>query len=187
MDDARARLIESAQQLMWDRGYTGTSPKAIQERAGVGQGSMYHHFDGKAELAKAAIRTTADEMVPRFRTHLDGPGTPLERLRAYLTAERDVLRGCPIGRLVQDKEVLADPTLRQPIDAVFSSSMARMSEVLREAQEAGQVRADVDPDQVACTLLSVIQGGYVVARAHQDAARFSAAVEGVLSLVTTLP
>ena len=82
MDDARTRLIDSTQQLLWDRGYTGTSPKAIQQRAGVGQGSMYHHFEGKADLAQAAIRRTAQEMVPRFRTHLDGPGSPLERLGA---------------------------------------------------------------------------------------------------------
>ena len=59
VDDARTRLIESTQELLWERGYTGTSPKAIQALAGVGQGSMYHHFEGKADLARAAIRATA--------------------------------------------------------------------------------------------------------------------------------
>src|SRR3954449_10909057 len=149
------RLIESTQELMWERGYTGTSPKAIQDRAGVGQGSMYHHFTGKADLARAAIQRMAEEMVPRSRAHLDGPGTPLERIRAYLRAERDVLRGCRIGRLVQDKEVVAAPELRGPIDEVFSGTIERLAEVLSEGQAAGDVRADVDPEQVAATLLAV--------------------------------
>ncbi|SOE25581.1 transcriptional regulator, TetR family [Streptomyces sp. OK228] len=35
------RLIESTRELLWERGYVGTSPKAIQEHAGAGQGSMY--------------------------------------------------------------------------------------------------------------------------------------------------
>lgn len=183
MDDARSRLIESAQELLWERGYTGTSPKAIQERAGAGQGSMYHHFSGKADLARAAIRRTAEEMVPRSRVHLDGPGSPLERVRAYLRAEREVMRGCRIGRLVQDQEVVSDPDLRDPIDEVFSGAIERLAAVLREGQEAGEVRPDVDPGQVAVALLAVIQGGYVLARAHQDRARYTAAVEGVLSLV----
>jgi AcrR family transcriptional regulator len=182
-DGARTRLIRSTQDLLWERGYTGTSPKAIQERAGAGQGRMYHHFAGKADLARAAINRTAEEMVPGFRSHLDGPGSPLERLGAYLLAERDVLRGCRIGRLVQDQEVVADPSLRGPIDEVFSSAIARMAGVLREAQQAGEVRPDLDPEQVAVTLLAVVQGGYVVARAHDDEARFTAAVEGALSLV----
>jgi TetR/AcrR family transcriptional repressor of nem operon len=56
------RLIESTQELLWERGYTGTSPKAIQQRAGAGQGSMYHHFAGKPELALTAINRTAEEM-----------------------------------------------------------------------------------------------------------------------------
>jgi TetR/AcrR family transcriptional repressor of nem operon len=183
VDDARARLIESTQDLLWERGYTGTSPKAIQERAGVGQGSMYHHFAGKAELAQAAISATAEQMVPGFRVHLDGPGTPLERLRAYLCCERDVLRGCRIGRLVQDKEVVTADEHRGPIDEVFSSAFAHLAAVLREGQAAGEVRDDVDPDQVAVMLVSVVQGGFVLARAHQDEARFTAAVEAALSLV----
>lgn len=58
----RERLVESARDLLWERGYVGTSPKAILERAGAGQGSMYHHFTGKSDLALAAITRTAEEM-----------------------------------------------------------------------------------------------------------------------------
>jgi TetR/AcrR family transcriptional repressor of nem operon len=53
-------LVTSAQELLWERGYTATSPRAIQDRAGVGQGSMYHHFGGKADLARAALERTAE-------------------------------------------------------------------------------------------------------------------------------
>ncbi|RZS89983.1 TetR family transcriptional regulator [Motilibacter rhizosphaerae] len=183
MDDARSRLLESTQELLWERGYTGTSPRAIQERAGVGQGSMYHHFSGKRDLAAAAIRQTTEEFLPGWRAVLAGPGTPLERLEAWLRRERDILRGCRIGRLVQDKEVVDDEALRGPIDEVFSGTIGVLAGLLREGQESGEVRAGIDPDQVAAMILSVVQGGYVVARAHQDPERFTAAVEGVLALV----
>ena len=57
------RLVRSTQELLWERGYVDRpSPKAILERAGVGQGSMYHHFSGKSALALAAIRRTAEEL-----------------------------------------------------------------------------------------------------------------------------
>ena len=63
--DAAERLITSTQELLWERGYVGTSPKAIQQRAGAGQGSMYHHFTGKPDLARAAIdRLRAAGVVP---------------------------------------------------------------------------------------------------------------------------
>ena len=55
----RDRLIQSAQELLWERGFVGMSPKTIQARSGAGQGSMYHHFKGKADLAAAAIEEQA--------------------------------------------------------------------------------------------------------------------------------
>src|SRR5690349_23561652 len=94
--DTTERLIESTRELLWERGYVGTSPKAIQQRAGVGQGSMYHHFDGKPALALAAIERTAEEMRATVEAQFAGPGTALERVTAYLRRERDVLKGCPI-------------------------------------------------------------------------------------------
>lgn len=67
------RLIESTRELLWERGYVGTSPKAILERAGAGQGSMYHHFKGKPELALAAIRRTAEELLATAEEYSTGP------------------------------------------------------------------------------------------------------------------
>src|SRR3954451_19339347 len=112
----RDQLIDSTRELLWERGYVGTSPKAIQQRAGAGQGSMYHHFSGKRELALAAVRRSADELMAAAEAQLSAPGTAVERVSAYLLRERDVLRGCPIGRLTQDPDIVADPELRAPVD-----------------------------------------------------------------------
>ncbi len=89
----RDRLVESTQELLWELGYVGTSPKAIQHRAEAGQGSMYHHFAGKPDLARAAITRSAQELRAAAEVQLSGPGTAVERLAAYLSRERDVLRG----------------------------------------------------------------------------------------------
>lgn len=42
--------------LLSERGYTATSPGMVLNRAGLGKGSLYHHFDTKQHLALAAIR-----------------------------------------------------------------------------------------------------------------------------------
>lgn len=66
------RLIEATRELLWERGYVGTSPKAVQQAAGAGQGSMYHHFAGKQDLALAAIRRSAEELGAAADTVLGG-------------------------------------------------------------------------------------------------------------------
>jgi TetR/AcrR family transcriptional regulator, transcriptional repressor for nem operon len=181
--DTRERLIESTRELLWDRGYVGTSPKAIQERAGAGQGSMYHHFQGKQDLALAAIERNTADLVTRADADLDGPGTVTERVARYMRRERAALRGCPVGRLTTDPDVMASPGLRRPVEDAFAAVRDRLARVLDEGRRSGELDPAVDPAVTATTLVAVLQGGYVLARASGSPDTYAQAVEGVLALL----
>lgn len=177
------RLIRATQELLWERGYVGTSPKAIQAAAGAGQGSMYHHFSGKAELAKAAIERSGTELRAAAEEQLSAPGTAGDRIASYLGREREVLRGCRVGRLTADPDVLADPELRAPLDETFTWLRARLAEVVAEGKQNGEFPATIDPERLAATIAAVLQGGYVLARAAQSTEPFEQAVQGLLELI----
>jgi AcrR family transcriptional regulator len=181
--DTRERLIESTRELLWERGYTGTSPKAIQERSGAGQGSMYHHFQGKQELALAAIERNVADLVTRADADLDGPGTVTERVTRYMRRERAALRGCPVGRLTMDPDVMADPDLRRPVEDAFATVRERLARVIDEGRRNGELDPSADPAAVAAALVAVLQGGYVLARASGSADSYTQAVEGALALL----
>lgn len=174
--ETRDKLIETTRELLWERGYVGTSPKAIQQRAGVGQGSMYHHFTGKPQLALAAVRRSAEQMRVAAASELDGPGSAFERIVAYLRRERAVLKGCPIGRMTQDPDVVTDPELRRPLAETFDWLQDRLAEIL--ADEIPR-----DAKDVAATVVATLQGGYVLARAADDPAAFDRAISGVCTLL----
>ncbi|MFF2510575.1 TetR/AcrR family transcriptional regulator [Streptomyces sp. NPDC058086] len=178
------RLIESTRELLWERGYVGTSPKAIQEHAGAGQGSMYHHFKGKPDLALAAIRRTAEELRATAEDVLSTPGSPYERVEAYLRRERDVLRGCPVGRLTMDPDVIASAELRAPVDETIDWLRERLAQIVEEGKEQGQFAPSLDAEEIAATILATIQGGYVLARASGSPAAFDTAVRGLLALLS---
>lgn len=178
------RLIESTRELLWERGYVGTSPKAIQQHAGAGQGSMYHHFKGKPDLALAAIRRTAEELRATAEGVLDAPGSPYERVEAYLRRERDVLRGCPVGRLTMDPDVIASAELRAPVDETIDWLRERLAGIVEEGKEQGQFAPSLDAEEIAATILATVQGGYVLARASGSPAAFDTAVRGLLALLS---
>ncbi|MFE9425545.1 TetR/AcrR family transcriptional regulator [Kitasatospora sp. NPDC006697] len=181
--DTSDRLIESTQELLWERGYVGTSPKAIQQRSGVGQGSMYHHFRGKPDLAAAALRRSAEQLRELAERQLGGPGTAFERIANYLGREREVLRGCRIGRMAQDPEVIADPELRAPVEETFEWLTGRIAGVIEEGRAAGELRPGAPAAELARALTAVVQGGYVLARAADSAEPFHQAVQGAIALL----
>ncbi|MHB9759283.1 TetR family transcriptional regulator [Streptomyces sp. BYX5S] len=180
----RDRLLGSARALLWDRGYVGTSPAAIQRHADAGQGSMYHHFDGKRGLAIEALTEATRDMRMRAESVLDSSAPALDRVIAYLRLERDALRGCAVGRMALDPEVVADEELRRPVDAFFSWLTDRLRQLLDEAQRSGRIAPHLAPVDVAAALVATIQGGYVLARAQQDPRAMTASIDGITALLT---
>ena len=53
--DARRRLIEAASAVIADRGVDGLRLRELADRADVGFGSFYTHFESKEELVKAVV------------------------------------------------------------------------------------------------------------------------------------
>jgi len=170
---------------LWERGYVGTSPRAILERAGAGQGSLYHHFSGKADLALAAVQRSAEQLKAAAEEQFSGSGTAAERITRWLRRERDVLRGCPIGRLTQDPDVVASEDLRQPVEQTLNWLHGRLTDVLAEGQAAGEFPAELNAGEVAEAIVAVLQGGYVLARAADSPEPFHRAIRGVLALLAT--
>lgn len=181
--DTRTRLVEATQELLWERGYAATSPKDILQRAGAGQGSMYHHFAGKQDLASAALEESAAVMRADVDALLAGEGSSSERVIAYLERQRDSLRGCRMGRMTYDADVLAIPELLHPVAETLQWVVATIATVISQGIEDHEFPAGTDAHQLASMVVATVQGGYVLARAQQDAAAFDAAVDGAAGLL----
>jgi len=180
--NSRDQLTGAMADLLWERGYAATSPRDVMARAGVGQGSMYHHFSGKHELAVEALSAVTGQMAGESSL-LDGEGSPLERMKRYLTEARPGTRGCRVGRMTQDPEVVADAELIAIVAAAFDTMLGRWEQTIAEAVAARELPASIVPGELARTLAAVIQGGYVLARARGDQGPMDAALRGAVALL----
>jgi TetR/AcrR family transcriptional repressor of nem operon len=97
--------------------------------------------------------------------------------------ERAWLRGCPVGRLTMDPDVMADPDLRRPVEDALAAARERLTRVLDEGRGNGELDPSVDPAATAAALVAVLQGGYVLARAAGSENVCTQAVDGVLGLL----
>src|SRR5258708_30470245 len=75
---AKGELVKAAKKLMWERGYEAVSPRDLLEESGAGQGSLYHHFKGKMDLA--SLREVSDEMCEFAREIVGTDGSALDRV-----------------------------------------------------------------------------------------------------------
>ena len=71
------------------------------------------------------------------------------------------------------------------IAAGFEQWSAAISDGLRALHAAGHLRADLDPDDLAVTLLAAVQGGLLLAQVQRDTRPLETAVDTVLALATS--
>ena len=97
----RARIVDAAAGLIYERGVAGTTLEDIRAAADVSGSQLSHYFAGKDELVQAVIDHQADVIVGS--TERAGLATS-EGLRAWrdmvVAAARstDARGGCPWGR-----------------------------------------------------------------------------------------
>lgn len=174
--DARERLIEAMNELIWLGSYGSTSVDHICERAEVKKGSFYHYFPGKADLAIAAIDETAGDIFATL-DHIYSPTVPpLERIRnearwgyqhqAEITKRFGRVLGCPLFSLGAEIGTL-DEALCLKVKEILDKHLHYYESALRDAQREKLIApGPVAP--VARRLLAYAEGMLTQARIHND-------------------
>ncbi|MEU8930948.1 helix-turn-helix domain-containing protein [Streptomyces sp. NPDC048409] len=94
--DPRAELLVAAAELFTTRGYAATTTRAVAERAGMRQASMYHYVSGKEELLAELLESTVTPSLDRARELLADDAAPAEeRLRALCRTDVELLCAGP--------------------------------------------------------------------------------------------
>lgn len=178
----KTNLIETAKALLWRDGYEAMSPGKILQESGAGQGSLYHHFSGKKDLACEALDAVSRSMMAEIDTLFDADAPPLTRLHRYLCKDRKGLRGCKLGRL-SNETAFQDKDLRKPLARYFKHLKNRLDDCIAEAVDQGDLQSTTDPDLLADTIVSTIQGGYVLSRSCNDTKAITRATQGLWALI----
>jgi len=172
----KATLIDVGTRLILEQGYHQTGIQDVLQAAGVPKGSFYYYFPSKEAFGQAVIAQFAAAYLARLEQHLgDTTASPLTRLRRHYEEllarfeRRGCRGGCLIGNLSQE---LADqsPRLRAQLDAVLSNWRARYAQLFREAQAAGDLRADRDPEALADFYLDSFEGALLRAKVSKSPA-----------------
>ncbi|MFI7501539.1 TetR/AcrR family transcriptional regulator [Streptomyces sp. NPDC049687] len=172
--ETRQALVRAARQILAETGDTSASIQTIAERADVGFGSFYNHFESKTELFDSAVMDALEELGQTFDEHLRDVDDPAElvaagfRLSARLADSKpelmQVLRHRGLSHLHTDsglapraardleigiasgRFVMSDPTVA--LTALGGSLLALVE--LRFA------RPDLDGDEAASNLAEML-------------------------------
>src|SRR5467141_715449 len=172
----KAALVAAGTRLILEQGYHQTGIQDVLQAAGVPKGSFYYYFPSKEAFALEVIAQFAAAYVERLERCLgETTQSPLTRLHRHLDEtlthfeRRGCRGGCLFGNLRQE---LADQSVPfgAQLEAVFADWRERYSRLFRVAQAVGELRADLDPQQVAEFYLNSFEGAVLRAKVSKSPA-----------------
>ncbi|MER5430395.1 TetR/AcrR family transcriptional regulator [Streptomyces sp. NPDC002588] len=166
--EPRAELLAAAAELFTIRGYAATTTRAVAERAGMRQASMYHYVSGKEELLADLLESTVTPSLTYARALLaDDARAAEERLWELCRTDVELLCGGShnLGGLYLLPEVRAERF------AGFHAVRAELKDAYRQliaATAAGGVLAKSELDLRTDLVFGLIEGVILVHRSDPD-------------------
>ncbi|MCF6525246.1 TetR/AcrR family transcriptional regulator [Streptomyces sp. JJ36] len=150
----RDAVLETTAALVAEQGLRGVTMSRIAEQSGIGRATLYKYFPDVETIMTAWHERQVAGHLDQLAELRDRAGTPGERLTAVLEAYALIQRqrhghGGEISALLHrgDHVAHAERHLRHFV-----------RRLLTEAAEAGEVRGDVSPDELAGFCLHALAG-----------------------------
>ena len=179
--DTRQRLVMTAMQLFWEKGYGSTSVADVLQRAGVNSGSLYHFFPGKQDLLLAVLDAYREGIgAMLLEPAWKGVRDPIEKVFALLARYRkgivdtECRYGCPIGSLALEIHE-PDPPVRAAAGRQFRRMDDRHRGVSRRGRRTTAARPR-PPRRLPTFVLTTMEGGVMQARTQRDVEYFDRSV-----------
>ena len=169
----RSHVLDRAMQTFWRKGYNATSMKDLTKATGLQPGSLYGAFENKRSLFLEALEAYYELNMAGLDERLSGEGLPVDRIRSAFERiiEQSVQdphnKGCMMVNTLLEVP-LDDEEVNNRLGAMFKSVEGRLEEVIKEAQELGQISEDKDPKVLAQTLLLGMHGLRVLCKSRPD-------------------
>ena len=148
-------ILDAAVELFSEYGYDGVSMRQIAEAAGVSKSNIYHHFASKEALYLGILDGSAQHLSEIVEDLAEGEGGFQRRLQVFAEAHLEHLFANETTlRLVLREAFSGDEEKsRMVVEQVVGRIFKRMVAIFQAGQEAGILRADLDPGLCATLLM----------------------------------
>jgi TetR/AcrR family transcriptional repressor of nem operon len=175
-NDAKTEfLLEKGIEVLWSKGYNGTSVNDIVKAADVPKGSFYFYFNSKEDFAVKALDYYFDaHMVPAFEILNDSNVSPRQRilnLYEYRVSELKCKMGCKMGCMANNlgnemsghSELIRNTILEK--ENIFKQ---KLIDVVLEAQNGGEISKTFEASELVDFLESAGKGAMITMKERQD-------------------
>lgn len=177
-EQTREHIMATAESIILNRGYSGTSIEEIINKAGITKGGFFYHFDGKNDLARNLILRYLDNDMAFFSGLADRARSltedPLQQFLLFLKLMAEAMQdlpsthpGCLVASFTYEAEQFDEEVRKLNAEGVLSWRRI-FGEMLDSVEEKYPLKIDKQTGDLADMLTSIIEGGIIMSKLLED-------------------
>lgn len=182
------RILQSANRLLMERGYSAFSYADIAEAVQIRKASIHHHFPTKAALVVAVLRAHRARIQEGMETLDKRFENPLLRVKNYFKYWEDCIQGQTVPFCIGALMGAEIPSLPEEVQAEvrlhFSTLTEWFERTLRAGSKAHAINLQGTVDEQAQSLIAVLHGAMLSARATGNPDLFGIITQAALNRIS---
>jgi AcrR family transcriptional regulator len=177
-EQTREHILATAESIILQRGFSGTSIEDIIGEAGITKGGFFYHFDGKNDLAKNLMLRYLDQDEKFFTGIAERAMAltedPLQQLLIFLKLMAETMAdlpgthpGCLVASFTYEAQQFDDDVRELNAQGVLSWRRIFM-EQLEKVADKYPMKIEKPLEELADMLSSVIEGGIILSKVLDD-------------------
>lgn len=189
-EETKEKILSSAAELFNQQGYAGSSISDIMRVTGLQKGGIYNHFKNKDELALLAFDYAIAQIQSAYRGALRNKRDAIERLSAIIQVFRSnvdnptIKGGCPLLNTAVESDD-THPALRDRTQIAMNSWRNMICRIIQKGIERGEIRPDVDADEVATIIISTLEGAVMMSKLYGDSIHIERVIKHLNNYIET--
>jgi len=181
--------VAAAADLMLLGGVAETSLDAVLAATGTSKSQLYHYFADKDDLVLAVIAWQTERVLQSQQPQLFALDS-LAGLRRWAEKLVDNQRtygcegGCPVGSLAA--ELAGSETARAVLINSFAQWESYLAAGFTAMHDRGQLDPSMIPDDLATTVMTAVQGGFLLSKTTRATRPLELALDMAISHIETL-
>ncbi len=182
-------VTDKAIAIFIDKGYEGTSMSDLIDGMGINKGSLYNAFGSKRELFSRALRRydlTNRAAQLNELAQKDDPVAAISGLFDHLIAEASSgadYRGCLLVNTALELPHQPD-SIKEIVRESLGAVEAFFGDMIRKGQTRGSIPENIDPEETATSLMSLVVGLRVLSRGTSAPGDLAAIRSAALRLIS---
>jgi TetR/AcrR family transcriptional regulator, transcriptional repressor for nem operon len=182
------RILQSANQLLVDRGYSAFSYADIAEAVKIRKASIHHHFPTKTGLVVAVLRAHRARIAEGMAALESQFDNPLARVKNYFKYWEGCIEGQSVPFCIGALMGAEMPSLPEEVQAEVQLHFSMLTEWFERTLKAGSKTRTINLSgtiaEEAQTLIAVLHGAMLSARATGNPALFRVVTQPALNRIS---